>query len=83
MKPARITVLAAMLAAAVAVPARPPYGQTRTADRQAGPPDLQAREAAYRANNLGVPLVLDSPRAKVSRSLTALAHNINGHHKKG
>jgi pilus assembly protein CpaE len=36
-----------------------------------------------RANNLGVPLVLDSPRAKVSRSLTALAHNINGHHKKG
>jgi pilus assembly protein CpaE len=34
-----------------------------------------------RANNNGVPLVLDSPRAKVARSLTALAHSINGHHK--
>jgi pilus assembly protein CpaE len=36
-----------------------------------------------RANNNGVPLVLESPRAKVSRSVTALAHSINGHHKKG
>jgi pilus assembly protein CpaE len=34
-----------------------------------------------RANNSGVPLVLESPRAKVARSLTALAHSINGHHK--
>jgi pilus assembly protein CpaE len=34
-----------------------------------------------RANNNGNPLVLESPRAKIARSLTTLAHNINGQHK--
>jgi pilus assembly protein CpaE len=34
------------------------------------------------ANNNGVPVVLDSPRARVARSLTALAHSINGRHEK-
>jgi pilus assembly protein CpaE len=33
-----------------------------------------------RANNSGVPIVLESPWAKVSRSLTNLAHNVNGRH---
>jgi pilus assembly protein CpaE len=33
-----------------------------------------------RANNNGVPLVLESPWAKVSRSVSALAHGINGRH---
>jgi pilus assembly protein CpaE len=31
-----------------------------------------------RANNSGVPVVLESPRAKVSRSLNKLAHSVNG-----
>ena len=39
-------------------------------------------KSVNRANNNGVPLVLENPRAKVSRSLTALAHSINGHHHK-
>jgi pilus assembly protein CpaE len=34
-----------------------------------------------RANNSGVPLVIESPWAKVSRSLSTLAHSINGRHK--
>ena len=34
-----------------------------------------------RANNSGVPLVIESPWAKVSRSLSALAHGINGRHQ--
>jgi pilus assembly protein CpaE len=33
-----------------------------------------------RANNNGVPLVLESPWAKVTRSVNALAHSINGRH---
>jgi pilus assembly protein CpaE len=33
-----------------------------------------------RANNSGVPLVLESPSAKVSRSVTQLAESINGRH---
>jgi pilus assembly protein CpaE len=33
-----------------------------------------------RANNSGVPLVIESPWAKVARSLSALAHGINGRH---
>ena len=33
-----------------------------------------------RANNNGVPIVLESPSAKVSRSLTNLAHSVNGRH---
>jgi pilus assembly protein CpaE len=33
-----------------------------------------------RANNSGVPLVLESPSAKVSRSVTQLALSINGKH---
>jgi pilus assembly protein CpaE len=32
------------------------------------------------ANNNGVPAVLEYPRAKVSRSVTQLAHSINGRH---
>jgi pilus assembly protein CpaE len=32
-----------------------------------------------RANNNGVPLVIESPWARVSRSLRTLAHGINGH----
>jgi pilus assembly protein CpaE len=35
-----------------------------------------------RANNNGVPVVLESPSAKVSRSIAALALSINGRHKK-
>lgn len=34
-----------------------------------------------RANNNGVPLVLESPWSRVSRSVSALAHSINGRHK--
>jgi pilus assembly protein CpaE len=34
-----------------------------------------------RANNNGVPMVLEAPSAKVSRSLTRLATSVNGHHK--
>ncbi|MCI0463019.1 MAG: hypothetical protein L0Z62_39230 [Gemmataceae bacterium] len=33
------------------------------------------------ANNNGVPVVLESPRARVSRSLAQLAVSVNGHHK--
>jgi pilus assembly protein CpaE len=36
-----------------------------------------------RANNNGVPAVLESPSAKVSKSVTRLAMSINGFHKKG
>src|SRR5262249_42220064 len=35
-----------------------------------------------RANNSGVPVVLDAPSAKVSKSLMQLAASINGRHKK-
>src|SRR5438270_3272945 len=35
-----------------------------------------------RANNNGVPAVLDSPSAKVSKSVTRLTMSINGQHKK-
>jgi pilus assembly protein CpaE len=35
-----------------------------------------------RANNSGVPVVLESPRASVSRSLTKLAASVNGRHTK-
>ncbi|CAN5800997.1 hypothetical protein BH23PLA1_BH23PLA1_38640 [soil metagenome] len=35
-----------------------------------------------RANNNGVPVVLEAPSSKVSRSVTTLAHSVNGHHKK-
>jgi MinD-like ATPase involved in chromosome partitioning or flagellar assembly len=34
-----------------------------------------------RANNNGVPMVLEAPSAKVSRSLAKLAANVNGRHK--
>jgi pilus assembly protein CpaE len=34
-----------------------------------------------RANNNGIPAVLDSPSARVSRSLTKLAQGVNGKHK--
>jgi pilus assembly protein CpaE len=34
-----------------------------------------------RANNSGVPMVLESPWAKVSRSVNTLAHSVNGRHK--
>jgi pilus assembly protein CpaE len=34
-----------------------------------------------RANNNGVPLVLEAPSAKVSRSVAKLAANVNGRHK--
>jgi pilus assembly protein CpaE len=34
-----------------------------------------------RANNSGVPVVLESPSAKVSRTITALAASVNGRHK--
>jgi pilus assembly protein CpaE len=37
-------------------------------------------KSVNRANNSGVPLVLESPWAKVSRSLTKLAHSVNGRH---
>jgi pilus assembly protein CpaE len=33
-----------------------------------------------RANNNGVPVVIETPSAKVSRSVVRLAHNINGRH---
>ena len=39
--------------------------------------------AVDRANNNGVPVVLETPSAKVSRSVTRLAVSINGFHKKG
>jgi pilus assembly protein CpaE len=32
-----------------------------------------------RANNNGVPVVLESPRAYVSKSVAKLAHSVNGH----
>ena len=35
-----------------------------------------------RANNNGVPVLLESPSAKVSRSLAKLAHSVNGRHQK-
>ena len=35
-----------------------------------------------RANNNGIPVVLESPSAKVSRSVTQLALSLNGKHKK-
>lgn len=35
-----------------------------------------------RANNNGIPVVLESPTAKVSRSVTQLAQSLNGKHKK-
>jgi len=35
-----------------------------------------------RANNNGVPLVLESPSAKVARSVVSLAASVNGQHKK-
>jgi pilus assembly protein CpaE len=34
-----------------------------------------------RANNNGVPLVIDSPSARISKSLTKLAASVNGKHK--
>jgi pilus assembly protein CpaE len=38
-------------------------------------------KAVNRANNNGVPVVIESPSAKVSRSLAKLAANVNGRHK--
>ncbi|MFO0841666.1 MAG: hypothetical protein U0797_04590 [Gemmataceae bacterium] len=38
-------------------------------------------KAVNRANNNGVPVVLESPSAKVSRSVLTLAANVNGRHK--
>jgi pilus assembly protein CpaE len=35
-----------------------------------------------RSNNNGVPVVLESPSARVSRSIAKLAISVNGHHKK-
>jgi pilus assembly protein CpaE len=35
-----------------------------------------------RANNNGVPVVLEAPSAKVSRSLAQLAISVNGRHSK-
>jgi pilus assembly protein CpaE len=35
-------------------------------------------KAVNRANNNGVPVVLEAPRAAVSRSVTKLAHGVNG-----
>ena len=40
-------------------------------------------KAVNRANNNGVPVVLESPSAYVSRSVTKLAVSINGRHKDG
>jgi pilus assembly protein CpaE len=37
--------------------------------------------AVNRANNNGVPFVLEAPSAKVSRSVTRLAMSVNGAHK--
>jgi pilus assembly protein CpaE len=37
--------------------------------------------AVNRANNNGVPVVLEAPSARVSKSVTRLAISINGHHK--
>jgi pilus assembly protein CpaE len=37
--------------------------------------------AVNRANNNGVPVVLEAPSAKVSKSVARLAISINGHHK--
>ena len=34
-----------------------------------------------RANNNGVPVVLESPSARVSKSVTQLAISVNGRHK--
>ena len=34
-----------------------------------------------RANNNGVPVVIEAPSSKVSRSVTKLAHSLNGRHK--
>jgi pilus assembly protein CpaE len=38
-------------------------------------------KAVNRANNNGVPVVIESPSAKVSKSLTKLAGSVNGRHK--
>jgi pilus assembly protein CpaE len=38
-------------------------------------------KAVNRANNNGVPVVIESPSAKVARSLTKLAESVNGRHK--
>ena len=40
-------------------------------------------KAVNRANNNGVPVVLDSPTAKVARSLMNLAASVNGQHGHG
>lgn len=39
-------------------------------------------KSVNRANNHGVPVVLESPTAKVSRSLAQLANSVNGRHTK-
>lgn len=39
-------------------------------------------KAVNRSNNNGVPVVLEAPSAKVSRSITQLAASVNGQHKK-
>jgi len=38
-------------------------------------------KAVNRANNNGVPVVLEAPSTRVSRSVTRLAISVNGHHK--
>jgi MinD-like ATPase involved in chromosome partitioning or flagellar assembly len=38
-------------------------------------------KAVNRAINNGIPLVLDSPSAKVAKSVTKLAASVNGRHK--
>jgi pilus assembly protein CpaE len=38
-------------------------------------------KAVNRANNNGIPVVIESPSAKVSKSLAKLAANVNGRHK--
>ena len=40
-------------------------------------------KAVNRANNNGVPVVLEAPRAAVSKSVTKLAHGVNGRPVKG
>ncbi len=39
-------------------------------------------KAVNRANNHGIPVVIDAPTAKVSKSLAQLAASVNGRHKK-
>ena len=42
----------------------------------------RGNQSSNRANNNGTPVVLESPSAKVSKSVTQLALALNGKHKK-